>query len=429
MPHRLELNLIVKLGQLVILIFFGGTALWLTFAPLHGAVIAPGSVKVENYRKTIQLNEGGILKQIFIREGDHVKQGQNLLALEDSEAAAAFGVLRSALDALIARKGRLEVEAVLGNKIPFPAQLQERNTDPSVIEAVEREKRLFTAKKEILNGQIISLEKQIKEIEKEHSALSSQVAAERNSESTAKDELATYNQLRERNFIATPKLLEQQRKVFEYQSRSEEHLAEASRTLRQREELKLKILTLRSDYVRAASEELKDVSSKVIEFTDRIRPAEETLKRRIVKAPVSGTILGLKANTIGSAIAPRDPLLEIVPENSELLIEAQVSVDSIKELHIGQKVEIRFPALPYRTTPLVEGKLVYVAADAQVTKDGRPYFLIQVIPDPESMHQHGLPPIQPGMAAEAYIQTQARTALEYFIKPITDTVAHSFRER
>lgn len=429
MAHSLESDRITRLGQLVILIFFGGIALWLIFAPLHGAVVANGLVKVENYRKTIQLNEGGILKRILVREGERVEQGASLIELEDSEAAAAYGVLRGALDAVLARKARLEVEAALGGKIVFPTELLEKQDDPSVAELIEREKKLFLAKREILNGQIVSLERQIREIDKEHEALAGQVRAEKGSEALAQEELAAYHHLREKNFISSPKLLEQKRKVLEYQSRSEEHQAEVSRTLRMKEELKLKILTLRSDYVRAANEELKDVSSRIVELSDRIRPAEEMLKRRVVKAPVSGTVLGLKANTIGSAIAPRDPLMDIVPDNSALLIEAQVDVNSIKELHLGQMAEIRFPALPYRTTPMVEGKLVYVAADAQQTKDGHPYFTVHVLPDPKSMQDSQLPALQPGMAADVYIQTQARTALEYFVKPISDTVARSFRER
>lgn len=429
MALGMELNRITRLGQLVILICFGGVALWLFFAPLHGAVVASGSVKVENYRKTIQLNEGGIIKRIVVREGEHVSLGAVLLELEDSEASAAYGVLRGALDAVLSRKARLEEEAVMGSKISFPKELLDRQELPSVAELLERERQLFKTKKEILNGQITSLEKQIRQIDNEYSALAGQVRAERGSEVLAKEELQAYHQLREKNFISSPKLLEQKRKVLEYESRSEEHQAEVSRTLRLKEELKLKILTLRSEYIRGAAEELKDVTTRIVELSDRIRPAEEILKRRVVTAPVSGTVLGLKTHTVGSAIGPRDPLMDIVPDNSALLIEAQVGIDAIKEMHVGQTAEIRFPALPYRTTPLIDGKVVYIAADAQVTKEGQPYYLVQVLPDHESMQATKLPSLQPGMAAEVYIQTQARTAIEYFIKPISDTVARSFRER
>lgn len=420
---------IARIGQLIILIFFGGAGLWMTFAPLHGAVVATGSVKVESYRRTIQLNEGGIIKAILVKEGQKVAQGEHLLELEDSEASAGYGVLRGALDALLARKSRLETEATLGGKITFHPDLLAREKMPAVAELMERERRLFIAKREVLNDQVNSLQRQIQEIDKEHQALNEQVAAESGAERSAQEELKSYDRLLEKNFISQPKWLEQKRKVYDYQSRTAEHKADLSRSIRNKEELKLKVLSLRSEYMRVATEELKDTTARIVELSDRIRPAEELLKRRTVVAPVAGTVLALKSNLVGSGIGPREPLMDIVPEGSALMIEAQVGVDSIKELHLDQLAEIRFPALPHRTTPLVEGKVTYIAADAQTTKDGMPYYMVRIQPDPASMEEAKLPPLQPGMAAEVYIQTYARTALEYFIKPVSETLTKSFRER
>src|SRR5574343_250571 len=352
MQLDIGLNRIVRLGQWVILIAFGSAAIWLAFAPLHGAVVAHGLVKVENYRQTVQHNEGGIVRKILVREGDHVRQGQ-----------------------------------------------------------------------------VRSLEKQIDQIDKEFDALSSQMKAEIGSEKLAEEELESYRVLRDKNFISTPRLLEQKRKVLDYQSRSEERRAEVVRTLRLKEELNLKIISLRSDYSRGAAQELKESTNRVVELSDRLRPAEDMLKRSIISAPVSGSVLALKTNTPGASIAPRENLVEIVPDNTTLLIEAQVGIDSIKELHLGQTADIRFSALPYRMTPLALGSVKYIAADIQLTKEGQPYYLVQVLPAPESLQAAQIPQLQPGMAAEVFIQTQPRTALEYFLKPVTDTLARSFRER
>lgn len=429
MQLDIGLNRIVRLGQLVILIAFGSAAIWLAFAPLHGAVVAHGLVKVENYRQTVQHNEGGIVRKILVREGEHVRQGQALIELEDSQAASAYGVLRSALDAELARKARLESEATLSPKIVFPVDLLNRSDSPVVTEMFEREKRLFLARLETLKGQVKSLEKQIDQIDKEFDALSSQMKAELGSEKLAEEELESYRVLRDKNFISTPRLLEQKRKVLDYQSRSEERRAEVARTLRLKEELNLKTISLRSDYSRGAAQELKEATNRVVELSDRLRPAEDMLKRSIIAAPVSGSVLALKTNTPGASIAPRENLLEIVPDNTTLMIEAQVGIDSIKELHLGQKADIRFSALPYRTTPLILGSVKYIAADIQLTKEGQPYYLVQILPAPESLQTAQIPQLQPGMAAEVFIQTQPRTALEYFLKPVTDTLARSFRER
>ncbi|MBK6388586.1 MAG: HlyD family efflux transporter periplasmic adaptor subunit [Rhodoferax sp.] len=226
-----------------------------------------------------------------------------------------------------------------------------------------------------------------------------------------------------------PRLLEQKRKVLDYQSRSEERRADVARTLRLKEELNLKIISLRSDYSRGAAQELKDATNRIVELSDRLRPAEDMLKRSVIAAPVAGTVLALKTNTPGASIAPRENLLEIVPDDSTLLIEAQVGIDSIKELHLGQTADIRFSALPYRTTPLVSGRVKYIAADIQLTKEGQPYYLVQILPIPESLEEAQTPKLQPGMAAEIFVQTQPRTAFEYLLQPVTDTLARSFRER
>jgi HlyD family type I secretion membrane fusion protein len=352
-----------------------------------------------------------------------------LIELEDSQAAAAYGVLRSALDAELARKSRLESEAILSPKITFSKELTNRADSPVVTEMIEREQRLFQARAETLKGQIKSLEKQISQIDKEFDALSSQMNAERGSEELAREELESYRVLRDKNFISTPRLLEQKRKVLDYQSRSEERRADVARTLRLKEELNLKIISLRSDYSRGAAQELKEATNRIVELSDRLRPAEDMLKRSVIAAPVSGSVLALKTNTPGASIAPRENLLEIVPDNTTLLVEAQVGIDSIKELHLGQTADIRFSALPYRTTPLVLGNVKYIAADIQLTKEGQPYYLVQILPTPESLQASQIPQLQPGMAAEVFIQTQPRTALEYFLKPVTDTLARSFRER
>lgn len=429
MDRDFSFQRIIHLGRWVILAAFGSATLWLAFAPLHGAVVARGLIKVENYRRTVQHNEGGIVRRILVKEGQHIQRGEALIELEDSQASAAYGVLRSALDAELARRARLEAEAIQGGKIEFPRELLDRSETPVVAEMLERERRLFKARRDNLNSQIRSLERQIVQIDKEYDALSGQLKAERGAEELAQEELESYRVLRDKNYIATPRLLEQRRKVLDYQSRSEERRAESARTLRLKEELQLKIMTLRAEYAQSATQDLKDATNRVVELADRLRPAEDLLQRSRIKSPETGVVIGLKANTAGSSIAPRETLMEIVPDDSTLLIEAQIGVDSIKEVYGGQHADIRFTALPYRTTPMVSGRLTYIAADAQYTKDGVPYYLVQILPDSESLATAEIPQLKPGMAAEIYLKTKPRTAIEYLLQPITDTLSRSFRER
>lgn len=429
MTFTLGIDRIVRLGQLVILIAFGSAFAWLVFAPLHGAVVARGLVKVESFRKTVQHNEGGIVKTILVRDGQHVEAGQALLELDTNQTAATFGIVRSALDAELARKARLEAEMLLSPKISFPEELRQRADNPVVAEMMERERKLFQTRLETLHSQMHSLERQIGQLDQELAALTNQRQAEQGAETLAKEELESYNVLRDKNYISTPRLLEQKRKVLDYQSRSEERKAELARSGRMKEELRLKIISLRSEYMQGATQELKDATNRIAEFNDRLRPAADQLARSTLQAPVAGTVMALRTHTVGASIAPRDPVLDIVPDGTAFLIEAQVGVDDIKQLHVGQHTDIRFSALPYRTTPLIDGKVSYIAADIQMTKEGAPYYLVHVIPETSSLENAKISGLQAGMAAEIYIQTQARTALEYFMKPITDTIARSFVEK
>jgi HlyD family type I secretion membrane fusion protein len=152
------------------------------------------------------------------------------------------------------------------------------------------------------------------------------------------------------------------------------------------------------------------------------------MRRQSITAPVAGRVLGLRVHTEGATIGAREPLLDIVPTNQEVLIEAQAPLDSIKQLHIGQIAEIRFSALPYRTTPMVIGQVTYISPDVLADKDGRPFFQVHILPNPQSLLDAKISSLDPGMAAEIYIQTQSRTALQYIMRPIADSLRRSFRE-
>lgn len=426
---EVESKRIIRVGQIAILLTFVGAGIWAALAPLHGAVVATGSVKVDANRKTVQHNEGGIVSQIFVRDGSRVVQGQPLIALEDSQVSSTYRVLRSALDAELARAARFQVEATWGRTMVIPTELANRQGDLAVERLFEREEALFRARRSSLDSQVQLLQEQIAQTDKEAKALGAQWQAERRALELAEAELQKYMELHDMKFLSGMKLSEQKRLVSDYQSRMEERLAEIARAERMRDELRLKIVALRSDYSRGAIEGLKDSTARLVELSERLHPSEDALRRQSIRAPVSGTVLSLKVNTIGSSIGPREPLMDIVPDSGPLVIEANAPVDSIKELHQDQAVDIRFTALPYRSTPLVKGKLVYVSPDAITDPQGRVFYQMHVLPEAEAMRKANVPQLQPGMAAEVYVRTESRTALEYLLKPVTDSLMRAFRER
>lgn len=421
---------LAKYGLLLVLTTFLGIGFWAATAPIQGAIVTVGLVKIDTNRKTVQHNEGGIVKSILVRDGDAVSRGQALILLEDANVSAGYQLLRGALDAELARQARLEAEATDKASIQFPTELNGRHKDETVRRLIATETALFQTRRNALLEQSKLLQTQITDITREMQALKAQQAAEKGAGDSASEELKLYESLREQQFVSTARLLAQQRLVAEYQSRQEQRHAELARAEQHIKQLQLQIIALRNDYARAAAEGLMEAGVRINELRERMLPSQDALRRQTITAPVAGRILGLRVHTTGASIGPREPLMDIVPEGESLVIEAQTGVDSIKQLHVGQIADIRFTALPYRTTPLVVGKVSYISPDVLIDqKSGIPAYHVHVQPDPVSLKAAGISHLEPGMAAEIYVQTESRTTLEYLLKPITSTLMRAFREQ
>lgn len=418
---------LIRVGQLIIAIAFVGLGIWLALAPLQGAVIMTAQAKVDANRKAVQHNEGGIVNEIFVRDGDIVTEGQPLIVLRDAQAEALYSVTHTALDAELARHARLEAE-MTGSTPKFPQALLQRKDEPVAAEMMRREQALFEERRRALAAQIALLENQAKSVGDEVEALKAQMAAERMGAAAAEEEMASLASLKDQKFVANTRLLTQKRVISDYRSREEERRSEIAHAQSQREELRLRAVTLRSDLVRQAAEEAKASTTRIMELQDRLRPASDLLQRLTIRAPVAGRVLNLAVHTAGGTIAPRATLMEVVPNTGPLVLEGRVHVDSIKELHVGQAADIRLTALPQRTTPLLPGKVSYISPDALTVEDGATFYLVQLVPD-SAEARSPLAELQPGMAAEVFIRTKPRTALEYLLEPVTDTMMRAFRER
>lgn len=418
---------LIRVGQLIIAIAFVGLGIWLALAPLQGAVIMLAQAKVDANRKAVQHNEGGIVNEILVRDGDIVAAGQPLIVLRDAQAEALYSVTHTALDAELARHARLEAE-MTGSTPKFPQALLQRKDEPVAAEMMRREQALFEERRRALAAQIALLENQAKSVGDEVEALKAQMDAERMGAAAAEEEMASLASLKDQKFVANTRLLTQKRVISDYRSREEERRSEIAHAQSQREELRLRAVTLRSDLVRQAAEEAKASTTRIMELQDRLRPASDLLQRLTIRAPVAGRVLNLAVHTAGGTIAPRATLMEVVPDTGPLVLEGRVHVDSIKELHVGQAADIRLTALPQRTTPLLAGKVSYISPDALTVEDGATFYLVQLVPD-SAEARSPLAALQPGMAAEVFIRTKPRTALEYLLEPVTDTMMRAFRER
>jgi HlyD family type I secretion membrane fusion protein len=412
---------IIWTGVLVILGGIVAMAVWAYFAPLSGAVIAPGFVKVDLNRKVVQHQEGGIVRAIRVRDGDRVTQGQELVLLDDVRIDAQLDLLRTQFDAERAKAARLEAERTLASKPVFPKDIQRK-------EYVTREEALFRARREALDTQIAVLRKQIRETVEEAAALAEQIAAEDKALKLQKDELAANERLLEQGYVQKTRLLTLQRAVAEYEARHSERRAELSKSRQRASELEFRILAMRNTYVQTATDELKESTARMFDLEERIRPSRDASERQKIAAPIAGEVVGLRVFNAGSVIGPREVLMEIVPHEKRLIVEARIRPEDINHVRPGSEADIRLTAYQSRTTPLVPGTVTYVSGDRLVDQQtGHPYYIVHVNVPEKALAASSLR-LQAGMPAEVFVRTDNRTALDYLLAPVTAYLRRAMRE-
>jgi HlyD family type I secretion membrane fusion protein len=416
-----EAKRVIRSGLLVIVVGALALGLWGFWAPLSGAIIAPGFVKVDLNRKVVQHQEGGIVRAVRVRDGDRVTQGQELVLLDDVRIDAQLDLLRTQLDAERAKSARLEAERSLAARPVFPRNLLKD-------EFRTREEALFRARRQALDSQIEVLRRQIRETVEEAGALAEQIAAEERALKLQKDELAANEQLLSQGYVQKTRLLTLQRAVAEYEARHSERRAELSKSRQRASELEFRILQMRNTYVQTATDELKEASSRMFDLEERIRPSRDASERQKIVAPIGGEVVGLRVFNAGSVIGPREILMEIVPQEKRLVVEARIRPEDINYVKQGSEADIMLTAYQSRSTPLVAGKVTYVSGDRHVDQQsGAPYYIVNIEVAESSLAAASLK-LQAGMPAEVFIRTDKRSALDYLLAPVTTYLRRAMRE-
>lgn len=421
---------VIRLGMLVVLGGVVAGGVWLAHAPLAAAVVAPALVKVDMNRKVVQHQEGGIVREIRVRDGDRVMAGQTLLVIEDVRVDASLDLLRQQTDAEHARNARLTSERSLTPQVAFPPDLVQRAAEPRVAEVLERERALFMARRQTLDSQVDLLRAQIRHAADEATAIEQQIAAERRAFRLMNEEVLANEDLLKKNYVQRTRVLSLARSAAEYEAQLGEHEAERSRARQKAKDLELKIVAARNSYVQAAADELKDSTNRLFELEERLRPSQDASRRQNVTAPVDGEVVDLRVTTVGAVIGPRDPILDVVPTSGRLIVEAHIKPEEVNDVRLKAEAAVRLTAFTSRLTPLVDGKVTYVSADRLTDRDnGAGYYTVHVEVQPESLRQAGTDIyLQAGMPAEVFIKVRERMALEYLIEPVTTYVRRAFRE-
>lgn len=399
---------------------------WAALAPLRGAIIAPGFVKTELNRKVVQHQEGGIVREILVREGQRVKAGDALLTVGDTRSDALLSLYEEQRLSESIRHARLSAEHALAAGFELPAGI---DPGPAAQAYLARERTLFDARRKTLTEQIASLQAQRQATEGQLRALASQIEATRRGADLARDELDMHRGLARDGYVQRTRLLALERTLADYDSRVGEQGSELEQARQRLGDLQLRIVQAQNQYRQQAAAELKDAATRLAEIDEQLRPARDLATRQVVRAPVDGEVMSLRVAAVGESVAPRQPLLEVVPSAERLVVEARVATADIEHVQPGADAEVRLSAYEYRAMPMLPGRVATVSADRVTDASGeQTWFAIQVEVDASELDAYPGARMHAGMPAEVYVTTEPRSLLDYVIRPLTSFAARGMRE-
>ncbi|MDR0281186.1 MAG: HlyD family type I secretion periplasmic adaptor subunit [Paucimonas sp.] len=410
-----------RIGLWMVIAGFGGFMLWAALAPLDKGVPLSGNVVVAGSRQAVQHPTGGVIEQLLVRDGDQVTAGQVLLRLDATQARAQYESLRVQLLTARAMQARLLAERAGQATVQFPPDLSKDASEPWLAAILETQRQLLTSRHQALDMELAGLRENIGGAQASLDGLQGSMAARQEQRAALQEQLQGLRELARDGYIPRNRLLENERLYAQVNGAISEDLGNLGRTRRQLQELKLRITQRQQEYQREVSQQLTEAQSSAADLDNRLRSAAFDLASTEVKAPASGTVVGSSVFTNGGVIARGQSLMEIVPRDVPLLVDARASVELIDRLHPGLPVELLFVAFNQSTTPRVEGEVTLVSADRLVDeKNGQPYYQVRVRVGEEGLRQLQGKDIRPGMPVEAFVRTGERSLLNYLFKPLTD---------
>lgn len=420
-------HLAAALLLVAILVF--GLLGWAMHARLAGAVVAGGVVVVEGNVKRVQHREGGIVGEIYVKDGTPVEAGDLLVRLDDTLTKANLAIVEKQIHELLARHVRLVAERDGTEDMDTPDELEDRDDELDVQELLLAERALFAARKQMLEGQKKQLRERIEQIGQEISGLAVRRSGKDDELKWIEQELEGIEFLYEKALVPFPRVAALRRQKAQLTGERGQLTAEIARAETRITETNLQILQLDQDRLTEVLGELRDVTARLAELAERRVAALDQLTRSDIRAPQPGIVHELGVHTIGGVIGPGETLMLIVPSQDSLIVQAQLNPADIDQVHIGQPVVLRFSAFNQRTTPEIIGTVKNVAADRTLDPEtGLAWYTARVEIPTVEFAKLGQLALVPGMPVETFIQTGERTALSYLLKPLSDQLNRAFRE-
>jgi HlyD family type I secretion membrane fusion protein len=398
-------------------------ALWCAWAPLSGAVVGSGQVQSELGRKVVQHQEGGIVRELLVRPGQVVRRGDALLVVGDVRSDAALDLLRKQMEAERIRSERARAELAMAAGFGVPASVDKTDS------TLQRERQLFDARRQTLDAQLSALNTQMRDAHARIAALGGQLEAAERSTALAGDELRINTELVDSGFMQKTRLITLERGVADLRARSASTRGEIAEARMQLSALANTMAQVRGSYQQRAADELKDAGTRLRELDDRLRPTQDQALRQTVRAPVDGTVMGLRVSAPGTAVGPRETLLEIAPSQENLVVDLRIDPHDIDHVQQGGAAEVRLAAFNSRSTPLLKATVTTVSPDAVTDPATRqPWYGAQVEVPAEELARHPELRLQAGMPAEVFITTEPRSLLAYLLEPLGLFARRALRE-
>jgi HlyD family type I secretion membrane fusion protein len=424
----------IKFGLLVILGFILAFFVWGGLAPLDSAAIAPGYIVLSGNHKTIQHPDGGIVRQIMVKDGDFVQENQDLLIMDDNNARAQ---LQIALSGLRTHKGieiRLLAERDGEEELKFEGEIFDSN-DLEVQKIIKVQNDMFQDRSQTLASHLDILNQRISSLNEQIAGRSAQYESTRKQLALIKQQLSNAQKLHQEGFLNRTELIRVQTHYEQLNGQLGELRGGIAAMQEQIGETKLQIISAQNEFKGKVNEELKQVQGAVAELTERYNNSKEVFKRTVIRAPSSGIVTALQVHTISGVIGPGAKIMDIVPQDDKLIVEAHIRHNDIEGVKAGIPVKVQLDAYRTRLVPRVDGKVIYVSPDrvmderAMSPQGNQPYYVVKVEIDESSISKvNSEINLYPGMPAEVFLVKGTRTFLQYMLTPIIDSFHRSFKE-
>lgn len=403
---------------------------WAVTTEIAGAVVAPGTLVVETNVKKVQHPTGGVVGDLYVRDGSEVRSGEVLLRLDETVTRANLAVITKGQDELTARQARFKAEQDGRDRTRFPPELLDRQSEPGTAELLNEEERLFEIRRTAREGQKAQLKERIGQLREQMQGMADQVTAKEREISLIGDELKGVRELYAKNLIQITRMTALERDAARLEGERAALASLIAQTKGKMTETELQILQVDQDLRSEVGKELAEIRGKLAELAEKRIAAEDQLKRVEIRAPQDGVVHQLAIHTVGGVIGPGETLMVIVPRSDGLTVEARIQPQDIDQVRVGHRAVLRFTAFNQRTTPEISGEVSVVSADiSQDQKTGVSFYTVRIRPAAAELERLKGLRLVPGMPVESFVQTGERTVISYLTKPLIDQINKAWRER